>query len=683
YAGLQDYPRAIAAAQEALAIDRSLKVQDLESETLLQLGELYRKTGQTNLAISFYQAALATNPTLELPGSGSAPRIGLARVYRSLNMPSTAIAYYKQAVSGVEQVRRKIQGLPPQLQLSFLQAGHKGDRAVDVYRELADLLLSQGRNLEAQQVLELLKVQELHDYTHSRGKSPEVPLTATEEQILKDNNRLIAIGQQISNCYQTQCSQLNQLLDQQNALIQQINQGEQNVERAAREQSVEAKKIQTNLIVLGQQIADCHKTQCPQLSQLNDQRDALVEQFNQKIESIEPEVRNRLSQDPGFLDPEKFNLQAENIVEAQPGTLLIYPLVLEDKIWLLWASQGGIVQTIVVPVKRSQLSETVKRFRDLLGSPSSNIAEVKATAKQLYDWLIKPLEPELKANKIQNLVFALDGVTRYIPMSALFDGEKYLIENYAVSEVLSASLTDTSDRLSLSTQNTSVLALGLSDAVPPDFGPLPNVPTELNAIVRHKPDTHGIYPGDKFLNHDFDYQTLRDHLLGHQILHIATHAEFVEGSPEQSFILLGTGKHLPISQINVLQDLGNVHLVVLSACKTALGHSEQNGAEIPAISYYFLNKGAKAVMASLWEVDDLSTSILMQQFYSNLAQGTNQVPITKATALRQAQLALLHPESRRGSIVAVKPLPGELQKTVQNYSHPFYWAPFILIGNNL
>jgi CHAT domain-containing protein len=90
--------------------------------------------------------------------------------------------------------------------------------------------------------------------------------------------------------------------------------------------------------------------------------------------------------------------------------------------------------------------------------------EVEAAGKKLYDWLIKPLEPELKANKVQNLVFSLDRVTRYIPIGALFDGKQYLIENYSVSTVLSADLTDLRDRLPPGTQNTRVLALGLSNS---------------------------------------------------------------------------------------------------------------------------------------------------------------------------------------------------------------------------
>ncbi len=131
-----------------------------------------------------------------------------------------------------------------------------------------------------------------------------------------------------------------------------------------------------------------------------------------------------------------------------------------------------------------------------------------------------------------------------------------------------------------------------------------------------------------------------------------------------------------------------VHLVVLSACETALGQTAKDGIEIPGISFYFLNRRAKAVMASLWLVSDRSTSELMQHFYTNLAQNTQP---TKAEALRLAQLSLLYGKSvtldeiKRGAVI-VEPIPGKPDRqtaTQTSFAHPYYWAPFILIGNGL
>ena len=266
-------------------------------------------------------------------------------------------------------------------------------------------------------------------------------------------------------------------------------------------------------------------------------------------------------------------------------------------------------------------------------------------------------------------MFALDRAIRYIPMSVLFDGEHYLVERHTLSTIVSAGLTDTQDRLPAEIPQTPVLALGLSTAKA-GFIPLPYVSAELDAIVQPP----GIYPGMTFIDDAFDFKALRNHLHGRKILHIATHAAFVPGVKESSFLLLGNGEKLKMTKVEELNDLGDVHLVALSACQTALGEKGQDGVEINAMSYYFLNKGVKAVMASLWAVDDSSTSQLMRRFYSELANAK----VTKAQALRQAQLALLKgdaSDSSEGRGVE------RTEETARRYDHPYYWAPFILIGN--
>ncbi len=134
--------------------------------------------------------------------------------------------------------------------------------------------------------------------------------------------------------------------------------------------------------------------------------------------------------------------------------------------------------------------------------------------------------------------------------------------------------------------------------------------------------------------------------------------------------------------------LSNIHLVVLSACQTALAAPLQDGVEIASVAYYFLNGGAKAVMASLWQVSDTSTSELMQHFYQNLAQSAQP---TKAESLRLAQLTLLYGKQitlenlKRGAInpEQISSNPSQHTTTSANFAHPYYWAPFILIGNGL
>ncbi|NJO31200.1 MAG: CHAT domain-containing protein [Richelia sp. SL_2_1] len=348
-----------------------------------------------------------------------------------------------------------------------------------------------------------------------------------------------------------------------------------------------------------------------------------------------------------------------------------------------------------VKVNRDELGNTVKQFRDLMKEceahaycGAEDIAKIKPVSQKLYSWLIKPLEGELQENKVKNLVFALDRVTRYIPMSALYDGKQYLVENYTIYNVLSASLTDTTAKLPTNIRDTKVLAMGVSNSVS-GFPALSNVPKEVDNIVKSSKDDKGVYPGKEYLNQSFDYKTLRDNLIGNNILHLATHGEFVRDRKDASYLLLGNGEKLAIPEIQTLADLGDIHLVVLSACQTALAAPSQDGIEIASLAYSFLHRKVKSVIASLWQVADSSTSELMQNFYNNLAN--SKQPITKAEAMRLAQLQLLY--DKDVTVSDIKRAGGLIPEGLQSssgkkpesktFAHPYYWSPFVLIGNGL
>jgi CHAT domain-containing protein len=280
-------------------------------------------------------------------------------------------------------------------------------------------------------------------------------------------------------------------------------------------------------------------------------------------------------------------------------------------------------------------------------------------------------------------------------MAALYDGQQYLVQRYTVSNIISTYLTNSQDRLP---NKPTVLGLGLSNAatvpvptVDPDrpdrFSGLVNVPLELTGILG-RPGQPGIYPGLPLLDQNFTLTTLKQNLPKYNILHFATHGIFRANNLDASYLVLGDGKPLTIPMIDAeLPNLANIHLVVLSACQTGLGGANQDGVEISGISNAFLNKGVKAIAASLWQVSDGSTSLLMQQFYKNLATNT----MSKAAALQTVQQALIEGKltakdapMRGASLIPI--LPPELQRTRNapaNFSHPYYWAPFILIGNSL
>jgi CHAT domain-containing protein len=157
---------------------------------------------------------------------------------------------------------------------------------------------------------------------------------------------------------------------------------------------------------------------------------------------------------------------------------------------------------------------------------------------------------------------------------------------------------------------------------------------------------------------------------GHPLVHIASHFVFRPGNEASSFLLLGDGDKLTLSRIRQDKfDFSRVDLVTLSACETGVGGGRSaKGEEVEGLGAVIQKQGAKGVIATLWPVADDSTGLLMQHFY-RLRDADR---LSKAAALRQAQLLLIHGQRAPGSSAGAGPHP---------YAHPFYWAPFILMGN--
>ena len=626
YQQAQQVTPAVQSLEAGLMLLRRLGDRRGEGYVLLRLAEIQLDQGQGAKGLALLQQALGVHRAIGNRRGEAITLNRLAQLLAEQDRTTAAIALYKDAVSTIETIRHDID------RLSREQRNAYRDTVADTYRSLVALLLDQGRVLEAQQVLELLKGNELEEFTNERrsgsASATNLPRSSGESQVS------IQLG---------------------------------------------------GALALGYEIEDCLASHCNELSTLLDRRDRENEDFYAAIDSLETEVQQRLSQDRGVLDTEDFSRAARAVVQAEPNTILIYPFIAKDSLWLLWGGPGGINGSIEVPVSERELSQTILDLRQLLESPTSNVSALQKQSKRLHDWLIAPLASELDANQIENLVFSLDRQLRYVPMAVLFDGEQYLVERYDIHNILSADLTNTDASLDWQQQDVQVLAVGLSKAVA-NFSALPAVPLEIDAIVREQTaDPQGIFAGIAFLDEAFSKAALRDNLWGHQVLHIATHGTFVPGEQDASYLVLGDGTPLPIREIRRFEGLANLHLVVLSACETALGGTNQDGIEISSLAYQFLNKGTKSVIASLWAVSDRSTSILMQTFYQTLA--SRDRASTKAEALRQAQLRLLKGEGidtadrQRG--LGIEPTENASVRSRSNYQHPYYWAPFILMGNGL
>ncbi|HBB36140.1 MAG TPA: hypothetical protein DDZ80_15375 [Cyanobacteria bacterium UBA8803] len=337
---------------------------------------------------------------------------------------------------------------------------------------------------------------------------------------------------------------------------------------------------------------------------------------------------------------------------------------------ILVTSEGDPVLKKVPGAIREQVINIANQFRrEITNTSRLNTTSYLEPAQQLYQWTVAQLETELKARGIGNLVFILDAHLRSLPMAALHDGQGFLIERYSIGLMPSLNLVDTRYA---DIRNSQVLGMGASKFT--DQNPLPAASEEVTLI------TQQLWEGKSFTNEDF---TL-DRLISERqqtpfgIIHLATHGEFKPGRPSNSYIQLWD-KKLGLDEV---QQLGwnnpPVELLVLSACRTALGDEE---AEL-GFAGLAVQAGVKTAVASLWYVSDEGSLGLMTEFYRQL----REAPI-KAEALRQAQLALLRTQVRlqegelRSSWGNV-PLPPELagleDKTL---SHPYYWSAFTMIGS--
>ena len=398
------------------------------------------------------------------------------------------------------------------------------------------------------------------------------------------------------------------------------------------------------------------------------------------------------------------------------GTIVLYTIIsteagLATKGWvMLVAPEGNIRKAYDMDVKG--LEQTILDLRSAMRTPST---DPRPAAHKLYGMIFQTpqakglptleqdVETYLKNQKNRTLMWSLDGVLRYVPMAALSpDGEHYLVERYR-----NVVFTPASVKVGLTgdvSPKWLVLGLGVSEKYEffdeltkktLTFPALDGVLRELAAIVREDGKQGGVLPGVVKHDEKFTEVSMLDALReGYPVVHIASHFHYDAISPERSFLLLGGGGRLePAKFENSVNVFERTELLTLSACDTAMGSGkEANGKDIEGLGYVAQKLGAQSVIATLWPVDDIGTQILMPEFY-RLRQSKSDM--TKAEALRRAQLSLLRgtlkqalsDKNRNRAQLAGQTQDGTSAQPLFKsdpkapYAHPYYWAPFILIGN--
>jgi CHAT domain-containing protein len=340
-------------------------------------------------------------------------------------------------------------------------------------------------------------------------------------------------------------------------------------------------------------------------------------------------------------------VQIDQVIDRDdPTAAVVYPIILPDRLEVILKLPKRPLLHYKTTVTQREVETTIEELRREIVVPVT-MRKAQALSQKVYDWLIRPAEDALAQSQLKTLVFVLDGSLRNIPMAALYDGQKYLVQKYAVA--LTPGLQLLAPK---SLQRTQLRALtgGLTEARQ-GFSPLQNVGNELEQI-------HSEVPSTVLLNQTFTNAAVQKEIssVPFPVVHLATHGQF-SSNKEETFILTWDDR-LNIDDLgSLLRDRDQsqtnaIELLVLSACQTAKGDKRA----ALGLAGVAVRAGARSTIASLWSIDDESSAVLMSQFYRELARTT----VSKAEALRQAQLSLLQNPQ---------------------YEHPRHWAAFVLVGN--
>ncbi len=356
-------------------------------------------------------------------------------------------------------------------------------------------------------------------------------------------------------------------------------------------------------------------------------------------------------------------LSFEDVRGRLPADAALIEFYLTDQGGCLFFGVGGTLRVRMIPESEETIRRDVDAFRDQIVRGDAKVAEI---GRRLYQRLLGDV---LDTHRAQRLYVVPHGPLHYLPFAALHDGRGYLVERCTISMLPSASAL----KYCVGKRKvawTSLLAYG-NPRLPIEGADLPAAVQEVNAIAPLF-ETKVIRTGAEASETSFRAQAAR-----YAILHLACHGHYDNDWPNQSGVLLApdgaNDGYLRAAEL-FRMTLG-ASLVTLSACETALGRLSE-GDDVVGLTRAFLYAGTPAVLSTLWSVDDVATSFFMFRFYENLKGGRG-----KAESVRGAQLALLGRSGgatvRRGTFLSKAPREA---RTIQ-YSHPYFWAPFALVGD--
>lgn len=611
------------------------------AQLMIEIGNIHLTNRDYDKTVGYYNRALAIFSDLKSPIDEAKTNDSLMLAWKSFNKPRIAIFHGKQAINLYQETRGAIRNLDKTTQDSFIKSKS------DSYRTLADLLISEGRLPEAQQVLGMLKQEEYFEFI--RRDVREAPSLAARAELTPKEAELEKRYREIADQLTGIGRERSELLAKQT--------------RSSEEEN--------------------------RLSKLEADLRVAQEAFHKFLGQLFTEFgKSDLAKERVFQLKES-QAMMEDLRELGSGAVALYTLVGKEKYRVILVTPD-VQKAFEYGIKDADLNRKVAAFREVLQDPK---IDPRPLAQDLYHILVAPFAKDLEQAHAQTLMWSLDGVLRYIPIAALHDRQQYLVERYRNVVFTPASNSRLKDQPSSYWKG---LGLGVSKGQP-GASALPNVPDELRSIIRDETLDNsaktGVIPGTVLLDEAFTAEAMTTALRRrYQVVHIASHFSFRPGDETKSALLLGDGSRMTLAEIKNSSNLfGGVELLTLSACDTATGGGDSNGQEVEGFGVLAQRQGAKAVVASLWPVEDKGTTSLMRRFYS---VRSNSPAMLKAEALRLAQLGLLNgDESGSGAGSQPRQLVREQKPGATNqrnafrvdpkapYAHPYYWAPFILIGN--
>lgn len=562
------------------------------------VASIHRDKGEINEALKHnaraYQIAMSIPPT-----GGLRPEIKVSFALTAHKSGDTELAIFlgKEAVNDMQQYRLANQTVGKDLQRTLLKSNEH------IYTTLTDWLITAGRLAEAQEVLAMLKEDELYQLLRGGdtiGNSTVASFVGPEKEWTQRLStlglRTATLGRELSTLKRSGVG------------------GDQN----------RIREIETQLETSSREFESGLAS--------------LLKAF--RAEGDKRRLSSRIDQIEGM---------RETLAELGEGVVLIHLVPTGERLHIMLTTPE-IRLARTGDVKEPQLNALVAAMRQAVQTPAGRYLPA---SQKLYQAIIRPIERDLEEVGAKTLMLSLNGTLRYLPFAALHDGKKYLVEKYNLAVYTDASATNLAKRPS---GDWRVWGLGVTKSHP-GFSDLPNVELELKQIV-------STVPGEFFLDEQFTEERLREGVMRRfPVLHIASHFKFTPGTETDSFLLIGSGQPLTMDRIRHGPRFDGVDLLTLSACESGFGGGkDQLGREIEGLGALAQTKGARGVLATLWQVADESTATFMHNFYQRKGQKRET---SKAEALRQTQLQFL---TRK---VADK----------GDYAHPFFWAPFILMGN--